>query len=447
MLGKGLESLIPPKPGDGQNNEQSNEPMTKQPLAANFDPFASSADANPTPVFRTEPQSVFGANQPSVFPTMASVTPPSVPAVSVPDNPVAPVDRPVVFAKLEEEEAAAPENLPTEEITPASFPTDPQPKSPVSNKDPFPAAPVAPQALALDDNKDLPVLKSSADLAYEAEENLLEKKSEAVFQIEVEKIVPNPEQPRRYFNEEALRELANSIREFGIIQPLVVSRISKENENGTEVSYELIAGERRLMAAKMVGLRTVPAIVKHISVGREKLELAIIENIQRSDLNPVEEARAYSRLQDEFRMTQREIASRLGKSRETVANAMRLLNLPSEIQSALEMGQLNESQARLLLQIDDIAKQKDIFYSILADKPSVRALKQRIKESSSPKIEVRSVDPTLDAIKNRLEEILGTRVDIKTEGDKGKITINFYSSEELSSLIEKLVKQNDNQFL
>jgi ParB family chromosome partitioning protein len=284
-------------------------------------------------------------------------------------------------------------------------------------------------------------------LAYEAGENLLEKKSEASFQIEVEKIVPNPEQPRRYFDEGALRDLASSIREFGIIQPLVVSKVSKETETGTEVYYELIAGERRLMAAKMVGLRTVPAIVKHISVGREKLELAIIENIQRSDLNPVEEARAYARLQDEFRMTQREIASRLGKSRETVANAMRLLNLPSEIQTALETGQLNESQARLLLQIDDIGRQMDVFYSILTDKPSVRALKARIKEVSSPGTEVRVVDPTLDAIKNRLEEILGTKVDIKTEGDKGKITINFYSSEELSSLIDKIVRQNDNQSL
>jgi ParB family chromosome partitioning protein len=446
MLGKGLESLIPPKPGDGQNNGQSNEPMAKQPLAVNFDPFASSADANPTPVFRTEPQSVFGTNQPSVFPAITPVTPPAAPAAFMPNDPGKPIEQSVVFPKLQEE-AAVPDNLPIEEIAPDSFPTSPQPESPVLNQGPLPAAPLIPQTLVLDDNKDLPVLKSSADLAYEAEENMLEKKPEAVFQIEVEKIVPNPEQPRRYFNEEALRELANSIREFGIIQPLVVSKVSKENENGTEVFYELIAGERRLMAAKMVGLRTVPAIVKHVSVGREKLELAIIENIQRSDLNPVEEARAYSRLQDEFRMTQREIASRLGKSRETVANAMRLLNLPSEIQTALEMGQLNESQARLLLQVDDIARQKDLFYSILADKPSVRALKQRIKDFSSPRIEVRSVDPTLDAIKSRLEEILGTRVDIKTEGDKGKITINFYSSEELSSLIEKLVKQNDNQSL
>lgn len=406
MLGKGLESLIPPKPGDNQNNSVFNGPAASQPI------FQPSID---------EKKAVS-----PVFPTAVVPNAPSL-------NPV-PIAEPV---KLSKDYNILPE-------TAALFHSQTEERSATIAEHPDLTSIVASR------EKNLPVLKSAADLTYEDRQSEAEKKtdkSEAVFHIEVDKIVPNPEQPRRHFDEEALRELAGSIREFGIIQPLVVSKVSKENENGTEVYYELIAGERRLMAAKMVGLRTVPVIVKHISVKQEKLELAIIENIQRSDLNPVEEARAYSRLQDEFRMTQREIASRLGKSRETVANAMRLLNLPSEIQIALETGQLNESQARLLLQIDDIAKQKDIFYSILTDKPSVRALKQRIKETSLPKIQPHTVDPTLDAIKNRLEEILGTKVDIKTEGDKGKITINFYSSEELSSLIEKLIKQNDNQSL
>jgi ParB family chromosome partitioning protein len=413
MLGKGLESLIPPKPGNEQNNGQPNEPVLNQPVF------------QPSPIF------------PAVNPNTSSITPSAFINPSVFPPPSVSAEALIADFPDESQPSSASNGLPTEDavLTPAQAST--------LDYNPLPATPLT-QAIVPDTDKNLSVLKS---LDYEADENMSDKKSEAVFQIEVEKIVPNPEQPRRHFDEESLRELANSIREFGIIQPLIVSKISEEKENGTEVHYELIAGERRLMAAKMVGLRTVPAIVKHISVGREKLELAIIENIQRADLNPVEEARAYSRLQDEFRMTQREIASRLGKSRETVANAMRLLNLPSEIQTALETGQLNESQARLLLQIDDIAKQKDIFYSILTDKPSVRALKQRIKDSSSPKTEVRSVNPTLDAIKNRLEEILGTKVDIKTEGDKGRITINFYSSEELSSLIEKIVRQNDNQSL
>ena len=416
MLGKGLESLIPPKPGNEQNNGQPNEPVLNQPVF------------QPSPIF------------PAVNPNASSITPSAFINPSVFPPPSVSAEAPIADFPDESQPSLASDGLPTEDavLTPA--------QDPFFDYNPLPATPLT-QAIVPDTDKDRSVLKSLNNSDYEADENMSDKKSEAVFQIEVEKIVPNPEQPRRHFDEESLRELANSIREFGIIQPLIVSKISEEKENGTEVHYELIAGERRLMAAKMVGLRTVPAIVKHISVGREKLELAIIENIQRADLNPVEEARAYSRLQDEFRMTQREIASRLGKSRETVANAMRLLNLPSEIQTALETGQLNESQARLLLQIDDIAKQKDIFYSILTDKPSVRALRQRIKDSSFPKTEVRSVDPTLDAIKNRLEEILGTKVDIKTEGDKGKITINFYSSEELSSLIEKIVRQNDNQSL
>jgi ParB family chromosome partitioning protein len=400
MLGKGLESLIPPKAGNGQENNGNAVPVFPvQPNPApafmnpnsHVDPFASSADADPMSAARNVAPEAFTASP-----------------------------------------AALPINNPVPE------PMTPRPESPE------PVLSAGSQAM-IPEIKTSPILREIRNPVYD--DDPAEKKSEAVFQIEVEKIVPNPEQPRRHFDEESLRELASSIREFGIIQPLIVSKVSEETESGTEVHYELIAGERRLMAAKMVGLRTVPAIVKHVSVGREKLELAVIENIQRSDLNPIEEARAYARLQDEFRMTQREIASRLGKSRETVANAMRLLNLPSEVQTALETGQLNESQGRLLLQIGDIKRQMEIFYSILTDKPSVRALKQRIREEVTPKSEARSIDPTLEAIKSRLEEILGTKVDIRTEGDKGKITINFYSSEELSSLIDKLVRQNDNRSL
>jgi len=389
--------LIPPKAGNGQENNGNAVPPIfpgNQPPAPAFmnpnshvDPFASSADANP----------------------MTNI---------VPETP-----------------AANPVPVPIENL---------EPMIPRPENNPEPVSSMSSQAM-IPEIKTSPILRETKTPVYD--DDLADKKSEAVFQIEVEKIVPNPEQPRRHFDEESLRELASSIREFGIIQPLIVSKVSNETESGTEVYYELIAGERRLMAAKMVGLRTVPAIVKHVSVGREKLEMAVIENIQRSDLNPIEEARAYARLQDEFRMTQREIASRLGKSRETVANAMRLLNLPSEIQAALETGQLNESQGRLLLQVGDIKRQMEIFYSILTDKPSVRALKQRIRGETVPRTEIRSIDPTLEAIKSRLEEILGTKVDIRAEGDKGKITINFYSSEELSSLIDKLVRQNDNRSL
>jgi ParB family chromosome partitioning protein len=260
----------------------------------------------------------------------------------------------------------------------------------------------------------------------------------SVFQIEVEKIFPNPHQPRRHFDEGALNELANSIREFGIIQPVVVTKVLKETENGTDVVYQLIAGERRLMAARKVGLRTVPAIIKRVGLDREKLELAIIENVQREDLNPLEAARSFARLQDEFGLTQREIAIRMGKSRETIANTLRLLNLPSEIQQALEDGKINESHARLLLQIDDIGRQKAMFESILHSKPSVRELKATIRSGKPFARGAGYLNPELMSLQSRLEESLGTKTQIDDNGGKGKITINYYSPEELSSLIAKL---------
>jgi ParB/RepB/Spo0J family partition protein len=192
--------------------------------------------------------------------------------------------------------------------------------------------------------------------------------SESIFHIEVEKIKPNPYQPRRSFNREDLAELAQSIREFGIIQPLVVTKIEKETPSGTEVEYQLIAGERRLMAAKLIGLRAVPTIVKRFDFHQAKLEVALVENIQRSNLNPIEAARAYARLQDEFNLTQREIAAKIGKSRETVANTVRLLSLPSSAQEALSAGRINESQARVLLASSDPVKQNELFEKFLGGK-------------------------------------------------------------------------------
>jgi len=167
--------------------------------------------------------------------------------------------------------------------------------------------------------------------------------SDAIFHIEIDKISPNPYQPRKDFDEESLKELAASIRELGIIQPLIVSKIEKETSTGATVEYQLIAGERRLKAAKIAGLERVPVIVKRINQAAERMEMAIVENIQREDLNPVETARAYARLSDEFGLTQREIAVKLGKSRETIANTLRLLNLPTEIQDSVAEGKINES--------------------------------------------------------------------------------------------------------
>lgn len=264
---------------------------------------------------------------------------------------------------------------------------------------------------------------------------------DAVFHIEIDKIKPNPHQPRKYFSEESLKELAASIREFGIIQPLVVSKIEKETDVGTSVEYQLIAGERRLMASKMLGMERVPAIVRRVTPGLEQMELAIVENIQRADLNPIETGRAYAKLQDEFGMTQREIASRLAKSREVIANTLRLLNLPSEIQDAVANNEINESQARLLLVIDDVGQQMNVFHELKANKLSVRELRSRLKKSgknseSAGKPAV--IDPEMHQLQEQLTDILGTPVKIETTEKGGKIVIPFYSSEEIAGIVKKL---------
>jgi len=257
---------------------------------------------------------------------------------------------------------------------------------------------------------------------------------ESIFQIEVEKIKPNPYQPRRDFKEEELKDLAESIRTHGILQPLVVSKIERETENGTEVEYQLIAGERRLMAAKMIGLERVPVIIRDIDDKRYKLELALIENVQRSNLNPLEAARAYVRLQEEFNLTQMEIAIRVGKSREAIANTIRLLKLPPQIQEALAQGKINESQARTLLAIDDLNEQDKVFRALLSEKLTVRDLKERVVKSktfSSSSSEV--------YWQKKLEEKLGTPVKVIKNGPKGKLIIQFYSEKEWQNILEKLI--------
>lgn len=267
---------------------------------------------------------------------------------------------------------------------------------------------------------------------------------EAVFQIEIEKIKPNPDQPRRYFDETALRELAASIREYGVLQPIVVSKIQHDTEDGSEVEYQLIAGERRLLAAELAGLPRIPAIIRSIGARREQLELAILENLQREDLTPIETARAFARLQDEFSLTQREIAMKLGKSRESVANTLRLLNLPTIIQQALEEKKINESQGRLLLAVADLRQQEQLFQEIMQDNLSVRALKSRIRtvnRGSAGEIARSSdkdSDPETLEIKERLELFFGAPVRVEKNGDTGKIVISYYSPEELQNIISRL---------
>lgn len=286
--------------------------------------------------------------------------------------------------------------------------------------------------------KPTPVVKPIEHFKKEHEPK---KTGEAIYYIEVAKVHPNPDQPRKTFDEDALRELAASIREFGLLQPIVVSKIEKDTETGTEVEYELVAGERRLMATKLLGMETIPAIIRNMRLERERLELAIIENLQRENLNPLEMARAYARLQDEFRLTQREVAARLGKSRETVANTLRLLDLPSPIQEAIEKGQLTESHGRLLLTIDDAALQEKLFRDLLANKLTTRELKMeatnysRAKEEQKAKAEMPA---EIKMAEERLASELGAPVAIRESRGAGKITIAFYSKEELIGLLRRL---------
>lgn len=267
---------------------------------------------------------------------------------------------------------------------------------------------------------------------------------DAIFHIEVSKIKPNPHQPRRDFDEEALRELAASIQEFGILQPLVVSKIERDTETGRDVEYVLIAGERRLRAAQMLGWERVPVIVRSTVHKSDQLEMAIVENLQRTNLSPIETARAYAKLQDEFGLTQREVAARIGKSRETIANTLRLLNLPTEIQDAISKNHLNESQGRLLLMIDDPKEQRRLFEELVNRTMSVRELRSRIR-NTHPHKESRagsptSVDPVIKTFEEELQALLGARVKIEKEksGESGKIIISFFSPEEIEGIIQKL---------
>lgn len=284
-----------------------------------------------------------------------------------------------------------------------------------------------------------------------------ENNSEPIFHIEVEKIKPNPYQPRKNFDPEALNELASSIREYGVLHPLIVTKIEKISPDGADVEYQLISGERRLMASKIAGLERVPAIIKTAPSERERLELAIIENIQRENLNPLETARAYVKLQEQFGLTQREIAIRVGKSRESVANSMRLLNLPTFAQEALSGGKINESQARILLMVHDIKEQQSVFNNLIANNLSVRELRSIIRNKKerlntaeggqSQSTEKIKIDPEIIFLEEQLMEALGTKVKVQADGDGGKLMINFYSREELQSIIEKIAQKGENGIL
>jgi ParB family chromosome partitioning protein len=262
----------------------------------------------------------------------------------------------------------------------------------------------------------------------------LEKPAEGIriLEVETEKIVSNPHQPRFGFDEEKIKELAQSIKNHGIIQPLVVS------QKGS--GYELIAGERRLQAAKLAGLAKVPVIVREAEE-KEKLELAVVENVQRHDLNAIEEARAYKKLYDEFQMGQEEVADMVGKSRSAVTNKIRLLGLPIEIQKALIAGKISEGHAKSILALPNPEKQRALFELILKDNLTVRQAEDKTKEVSvrSHKRHV-NINPEIKELENKLMGALGTKVKISKSGKGGRIVIEYYSEEELNNIVGNLTK-------
>lgn len=253
-------------------------------------------------------------------------------------------------------------------------------------------------------------------------------------EVLIEKIASNPQQPRHDFDEKELAELASSIKEHGIIQPLVVMKIAPEQ-------YELVAGERRLRAAKLAGLKMVPVIIREESGDREKLELALVENIQRHDLNVLEEARAYKKLIEEFDLTQEDVAEKVAKSRSAVANKVRLLGLPVEIQRALADGKITEGHARSILAIENPEKQRALFEMILKDNLTVRQAEEKVREVTVATHTRRLGSAGVSPFKEEEEKIaasLGTKVSIKKSGGGGKILIDFYSKEELDNIISKI---------
>ncbi|HXV26479.1 MAG TPA: ParB/RepB/Spo0J family partition protein [Candidatus Paceibacterota bacterium] len=271
-------------------------------------------------------------------------------------------------------------------------------------------------------------------------------RKENVFYVEVGMIEPNPDQPRTDFDEDSLADLARSIRKYGVLQPLLVSKVEEPSGRGLNVKYQLIAGERRWRASQMAGLPHVPVIIRddlEPRVPSKRLELALIENLQRDDLNAMESAEAYARLAGDFGLSQKEIGDKVGKSREAVANTMRLLNLPKYIKDALRAGRITGTHARGLLSFSDAKKQEEMYNAIIAGgfstkdvenvATSARAVVGRRKAKHNAKFD--------DLMKN-LTERLQAPVLIRTAGSSGKagqIVIRFSSVEELNGVVKRIV--------
>ncbi|MDE3091243.1 MAG: ParB/RepB/Spo0J family partition protein [Chloroflexota bacterium] len=276
--------------------------------------------------------------------------------------------------------------------------------------------------------------------------------AQGVREVLVAAIAPNPRQPRQKIDSDALRGLADSIKEHGLIQPLIVTPAPDSTELAPR--YQLIAGERRWSAAKLAGLATVPVIVRG-ATPQEMLELALVENIQRADLNPLEEASAYRSLMDDFGLTQEQVAAKVGKNRTTVANALRLLKLPADIQIALADESISEGHARAILTVTDDQKQEALLRAVIDSGLSVRQTEEaarRANEEPKPKAHAapariaapaaraeREMPAATRALEDDFRKALGTKVQVSRSRKGGKIVVYFYSEEELEAIYEKVV--------
>lgn len=250
--------------------------------------------------------------------------------------------------------------------------------------------------------------------------------------INVSELRPNPYQPRKTFDEEAIKELSESIQEHGILQPLIVRRSIK--------GFEIVVGERRFRAAQEAKLKTIPAVVKELTED-QMMEIALIENIQREDLNPLEEARAYQKLMEHLQVTQEELSKKLGKSRPYIANHVRLLQLPQIVQQYLSDGRLSMGHARALLSLKDKNKLTPLLQKIIKEKMSVRQLEEWIKRSNenvSRETSKKTLSPFLKDRESSLKSYFGTKVQIKKGKNKGKIEIDFFTDEDLERILDLL---------
>lgn len=268
--------------------------------------------------------------------------------------------------------------------------------------------------------------------------------SNSIFWIETEKIKPNPYQPRRDFDEARLKDLADSIKQYGVLQPLTVSRVEiQKPDGGLSTEYELIAGERRLRAAKLAGVAQVPAIIRVGDNSMMKLELAIIENLQREDLNVVDRARAFFQLVNEFKFTHNEVAQKMGRSREYVSNSLRILSLPEEVLIALSEGKITEGHTRPILMLaDHPEEQLVLFKEIVYKRITVREAEKLARKIATDRVRKKEFlpDPEVLELEEQFQEKLGTRVHIDKNENGGQIKIDFFSVGDLRTILDHINK-------